>query len=69
MTIADYDQRTGRPLVDGHEAVEELDDSELEVELTVAAMRSRRNSARFDALLNEHARRRARTRQPLDPPS
>jgi hypothetical protein len=57
------DERTGRPLVDGHESIEELSDDELELEVTIAAAEPRRRAPRLDALLLERARRRSR-RQP-----
>src|SRR4051794_37145841 len=54
-----HDERTGRPLDDeGHEAVESLDDDELEAELTIAAAPPNgRRRARYDLLLREKARR------------
>jgi len=54
----DYDRRTGRPLVDGHDAVENFSDAELEIELTIAAAEPRRRACRLDALLAEQSRRR-----------
>jgi hypothetical protein len=69
MTITDYDRRTGRPLVNGREAVAELSDGELEIELTIAGMQPRRRGARFDSLLNERARRRTGPRRPPRRPS
>ena len=59
----EYDKRTGRPLVNGHESVEELSDDELEVEVTIAAAEPRQRAQRLDALLLERARRRGQ-RQP-----
>lgn len=58
MPIESYDVLTGRPMVGGHEAVEELSDAELEAEITIAALDARRRSARFDALLIERTLRR-----------
>jgi hypothetical protein len=51
-----FDQRTGRPLEGAVEAVETLTDTELEREVTIAALATRR-SRRFDALLEERRRR------------
>jgi hypothetical protein len=59
----EHDVRTGRPLVDGHESIEELSDDELEVEVTIAAAEPRHRGPRLDALLLERARRRGQ-RQP-----
>ncbi len=55
-----FDAHTGRPLDDDVEAVETLTDVELEREITLAALHTRR-SLRFDALLSERRRRRRRT--------
>jgi len=52
------DARTGRPLVNGRDSIEELSDDELEVEVTIAAAEPRRRGLRLDALLLERARRR-----------
>jgi len=52
------DARTGRPLVDGRDSIEELSDEELEVEVTIAVAEPRRRSLRLDALLLERSRRR-----------
>ena len=57
---SDYDTRTGRPLVNGRESIEELTNDELERELTIAAAEPRHRARRLDALLLERARRRAR---------
>jgi len=57
------DIRTGRPLVNGRESIEELSDDELEVEVTIAAAEPRHRGPRLDALLLERARRRGQ-RQP-----
>ena len=54
------DQRTGRPLVNGRDSIEELSDAELEVEVTIAAAEPRHRGLRLDALLLEWARRRGR---------
>jgi hypothetical protein len=62
MTL-ERDQRTGRPLVNGRDSIEELSDAELEVEVTIAAAAPRHRGPRLDALLLEQARRRAQ-RQP-----
>ena len=59
----EHDVRTGRPLVDGRESIEELSDDELEVEVTIAAAEPRHRGPRRDALLLERARRRGQ-RQP-----
>jgi hypothetical protein len=53
------DQRTGRPLVDGHDRIDALTDDELEAELTIAAEEPRRRGERLDNLLLERTRRRA----------
>lgn len=53
------DARTGRPLDGELEAVESLTDLELEREITIAALDSKRN-ARFDALYDERRRRLSR---------
>jgi hypothetical protein len=55
------DHRTGRPLVDGRDSIEELTDHELEVELTIAAADAHRRGERLDGLLLERSRRRSRT--------
>jgi hypothetical protein len=57
------DERTGRPLVNGRDSIEELSDDELEVEVTIAAAEPRHRGVRLDALLLERARRQSR-RQP-----
>ena len=59
----DHDARTGRPLVNGRDSIEELSDDELEVEVTIAVAEPRRRGSRLDALLLERARRREQ-RQP-----
>jgi len=59
MELREYDPTTGRPLVDGHEAVEELSDAELEFELEIAALEPRRRAVRLATLLAERQRRRA----------
>jgi hypothetical protein len=58
-TARDYDERTGRPLVDGRDRIEELADHELEAEVTIPAAEPHRRARRLDALLLERARRRA----------
>ena len=55
--ILEYDKRNGRPLVEGHEAVAELSDDELEAEVTIAIEEPRRRELRLDVLLAERARR------------
>jgi hypothetical protein len=57
------DKRTGRPLFDGRDSIEELSDDELEAEVTIAAEEPRHRARRLDALLLEQARRRGQ-RQP-----
>jgi hypothetical protein len=57
------DQRTGRPLVNGRDSIEELSDDELEVEVTIAVAAPRRRAPRLDALLLERARRRGQQPQ------
>ena len=57
------DERTGRPLVNGRDSIEELSDYELEVEMTIAVAEPRHRGSRLDALLLERARRRGQ-RQP-----
>ncbi len=59
----EHDKRTGRPLFDGRDSIEELSDDELEAEVTIAAEEPRWRGLRLDALLLERARRR-RQRQP-----
>jgi hypothetical protein len=59
----EQDARTGRPLVNGRDSIEELSDDELEVEVTIAAAEPRRRGLRLDALLLERARRQG-GRQP-----
>jgi len=54
----EHDERTGRPLVDGRDCIEELSDDELEMEVTIAAEEPRHRGSRLDALLLERARRR-----------
>jgi hypothetical protein len=54
----EFDRRTGRPLIDGHDRIEELTDEELEIELTIAAGNAHRRGERLDNLLLERARRR-----------
>jgi hypothetical protein len=60
----DYDNRTGRPLIDGCDRIDALTDSELEAELTIAAMEPNRRARRLDALLLEQAKRRRRVATP-----
>jgi hypothetical protein len=55
-----HDKRTGRPLFDGRDSIEELSDDELEAEVTIAAEEPVRRGLRLDALLLERARRRGR---------
>jgi hypothetical protein len=55
---AERDERTGRPLVNGRDSIEELSDDELEVEVTIAVAAPLRRGLRLDALLVERARRR-----------
>ena len=52
------DQRTGRPLIDGHDRIDALTDDELEAELTIAAAEPTRRGQRLDNLLLERTRRR-----------
>jgi hypothetical protein len=54
----EHDVRTGRPLVDGRDSIEELNDDELEFEMTIAVAEPRHRGPRLDALLLERARRR-----------
>jgi len=56
----EQDARTGRPLIDGRDSIEELSDEELEVEVTIAAAEPRHRGLRLDALLLERARREGR---------
>src|SRR5262245_34874063 len=58
VPIEEYNEITGRPVVGGREAVEELSDAELEIEITIAAVEPRRRAARLEALLAERERRR-----------
>jgi hypothetical protein len=55
------DPGTGRPLHEGVEAVETLSETELQRELTIAALSSSRH-ARFERLLAEWHRRRPQPR-------
>ncbi len=57
-----FDARTGRPLDGKIEAISSLSDRELEREMTIAALTSKR-ADRFEALLAEHRRRRPRRHQ------
>ena len=62
-----YNPATGRPLVDGNEAVESLTDPELEAELTVASHDPVRRARRFDQLVAEWVKRhRAARRLPQE---
>ena len=61
----EHDERTGRPLVNGQDSIEELSDDELEVEMTIAVAEPRHRGSRLDALLLERARRRGQ--QQLQP--
>jgi hypothetical protein len=54
----EHDERTGRPLVNGQDSIEELSDDELEVEMTIAVAEPHHRGPRLDALLLERARRR-----------
>jgi len=54
----EHDERTGRPLINGRDSIEELSDDELEFEMTIAAAEPRHRGPRLDALLLERARRR-----------
>jgi hypothetical protein len=56
----DYDRRTGRPLVNGRDALDALTDPQLEAELTIAAGDPRHRAERLDAVLLELTRRRQR---------
>jgi hypothetical protein len=62
-----FNPATGRPLVDGNEAVESLTDPELEAELTVASHDPVRRAHRFEQLVAEWLRpHRASRRRPQD---
>lgn len=54
----ELDHRTGRPLIDGRDRIDELTDQELETELTIAAAAPHRRGERLDNLLLERAKRR-----------
>jgi hypothetical protein len=54
----EFDERTGRPLVDGVDRIEALTDEELEAELTIASANPHRRRERLDQLLLERTRRR-----------
>jgi hypothetical protein len=54
----DYDKRTGRPLTDGKDVIEQLTTEELEAELTIAAAEPKLRAPRLDAILLELTRRR-----------
>jgi hypothetical protein len=56
----EHDARTGRPLIDGRDSIEELSDEELEAEVTIAVAEPRHRGLRLDALLLERARREGR---------
>jgi hypothetical protein len=60
----EYDRRTGRPLSDGRDLVEELTVEELEAEVTIAAADPQRRADRLEKLLREKARRRLRPGAP-----
>lgn len=60
----DYDERTGRPLVDGRERIEELSEDGLELEVAIAAAEPGQRAGRLDALLFEHAPRQSRGEPP-----
>jgi hypothetical protein len=60
----EHDLRTGRPLVNGRDSIEELSDEEIEAEVTIAAAEPRHRGLRLDALLLERARRRSQQPQP-----
>jgi hypothetical protein len=57
--MREQDQRTGRPLVNGRDSIEELSDEELEAEMTIAVAEPRHRGLRLDALLLERARRQS----------
>ena len=57
--MRERDQRTGRPLVNGRDSIEELSDEELEAEMTIAVAEPRHRGLRLDALLLERARRQS----------
>jgi hypothetical protein len=59
----EHDERTGRPLFNGRDSIEDLSDDELEEEMTIAVAEPRSRGSRLDALLLERARRRGQ-RQP-----
>jgi hypothetical protein len=59
----EHDERTGRPLVDGRDSIEELSDYELEFEVTIAAAEPRRRGPRRAAPPPQPARPRTQ-RQP-----
>jgi hypothetical protein len=56
----EHDERTGRPLINGRDSIEELSDDELEAEVTIAVAEPRHRGLRLDALLLERARRQGR---------
>jgi hypothetical protein len=55
----EHDERTGRPLINGRDSIEELSDEELEAEMTIAVAEPRHRGLRLDALLVERARRQS----------
>jgi hypothetical protein len=59
----EHDRRTGRPVINGRDVVEELTMEELEVELTIAVGAAKRRANRLNLLLRELDRRRARQLQ------
>ena len=68
MKTTSHDPHTGRPLADGHEAVETLSDDELEAELTVTAYDPVRRADHYDHLMGEWLARKRGYRQPHHPP-
>jgi len=61
-TMSTRDEKTGRPLQDGTEAVETLSDQELDAELTIAMYDEERREQRVHRLQQELQRRRGRQR-------
>ena len=56
--MLDYDTTTGRPLHEGAEAIQTLDDKELEAELTIAVLDPERRGRRYEELWRELLNRR-----------
>jgi hypothetical protein len=67
LSTTSHDPDTGRPLADGHEAIETLSDDELEAELTVTAYDPVRRADRYEELVCEWLARKRGYRQTHHP--